>query len=127
LTQENLSLFQIPSFWLGFLVAAIPYSLRSLHLYFPQIPDPKLQRDAGQLFASGPLTVFNNMELHFYPEMVGIAYLLSNEVGLSLWFFPILRRIEIALRVALGYDMLHSEFVTYQTVGAYIVMAISLF
>ncbi|MCC6036758.1 MAG: hypothetical protein LM632_00925 [Armatimonadetes bacterium] len=127
LTQENLSLFQIPSFWLGFLVAAIPYSLRGLHLYFPQIPDPQLQRDAGQLFASGPLTVFNNMELHFYPEMVGIAYLLSNEVGLSLWFFPILRRIEIALRVALGYDMLHSEFVTYQTVGAYIVMAINLF
>ena len=110
-------------FWLGFFTASIPYSLRGLHLFFPQFPDPQLQRDAGQLFPSGPLTAFNGLQLHFYPEMIGIAYLLSYESGLSLWFFQFMRRTEIAVRIALGYDMMHGEFVTYQTIGAYCVMA----
>jgi len=110
-------------FWLGFFIASIPYSLRGLHLFFPQFPDLQLQRDAGQLFPSGPLTAFNGLQIHFYPEMIGIAYLLPYESGLSLWFFQFMRRTEIALRIALGYDMMHSEFVTYQTIGAYCVMA----
>ena len=116
-------LLRSPLFWLGFFTASIPYSLRGLHLFFPQFPDLQLQRDAGQLFPSGPLTAFNGLQLHFYPEMIGIAYLLSYESGLSLWFFQFMRRTEIALRIALGHDMMHGEFVTYQTIGAYCVMA----
>lgn len=113
-------------FWIGFTIAALPYSLRGLHLYFPFIPDPQPQRNSGILFASGPLTAFNNIDLHLYPEMVGIAYLLSNEVGLSLWLFPFLRRAEVALRMALGIDMYHAEFLTFQSVAAYLVMVSSL-
>ncbi len=112
-----------PIFWLGFTIPVVLYSLRGLHLYFPTVPDPQLQRDAGILFPSGPMAVFNGLPLHFYPEMVGIAYLLSREVGFSLWFFCLLRRAEEALRIALGIDMGHSEFFTFQSVAAYIVMA----
>jgi len=120
------SIFRSPLFWFGFTIATLPYSLRGLHLYFPFIPDPRPQRNSGVLFATGPLTAFNNIDLHFYPEMVGIAYLLSNEVGFSLWLFPFLRRAEVALRMALGIDMYHAEFLTFQSVAAYIVMASSL-
>lgn len=114
-------------FWLGFFAAALPYSIRALHLYFPQIPDPQIQRDLGEVFPAGPLSAFNGIDLHFYPEMVGIAFLLSREAGLSLWLFPFIRRAEVALRIALGFDMYHSEFITYQTVTAYIVMAGAIF
>jgi len=120
------SIFKSPLFWFGFVIATLPYSLRGLHLYFPFIPDPQPQRNSGILFATGPLTAFNNIDLHFYPEMVGIAYLLSNEVGFSLWLFPFLRRAEVALRMTLGIDMYHAEFLTFQSVAAYIVMASSL-
>lgn len=128
ITQESFtqSIFRSPLFWFGFAVATLPYSLRGLHLYFPFIPDPQPQRNSGILFATGPLTAFNNIDLHFYPEMVGIAYLLPNEVGFSLWLFPFLRRAEVALRMALGVDMYHAEFLTFQSVAAYIVMASSL-
>jgi hypothetical protein len=119
-------LFRSPLFWLGFVAAALPYALRALHLYFPSIPDPQPQRNSGVLFPSGPLTAFNNLELHYYPEMVGIAYLLSSEVGLSLWLFPFIRRGEVAARMAMGMDMYHSEFLTFQSVAAYLVMAASL-
>jgi hypothetical protein len=94
-----------PFFWPGFLAAAIPISLRGLHLYFPQVPDPRLQRTVAELFGlapnaplfpTGPLSAFNGLLAHFYPEMVGIAYLLSREVGFSLWFFLFLRHTEVA-------------------------------
>jgi len=124
--QPSQSVFRSPLFWVGFIVATLPYSLRGLHLYFPFIPDPQPQRNSGILFASGPLTAFNNIDLHLYPEMVGIAYFLSHEVGLSLWLFPFLRRAEVALRMAMGIDMYHAEFLTFQSVAAYLVMAGSL-
>ncbi len=125
-TDDRPSLFRSPLFWLGFFIAACPYALRALHLYFPAIPDPQPQRNAGILFPSGPLSAFNNLELHFYPEMIGIAYLLAREVGLSLWFFPFLRRGELATRMALGMDMYHAEFFTFQSVATYLVMGASL-
>jgi len=121
-----LHLFRSPLFWLGFAVAVLPYALRGLHLYFPAIPDPQPQRDSGVLFPSGPLSAFNGLNLHYYPEMVGIAYLLSREVGLSLWIFPFIRRGEVAFRMAIGQDMYHNEFLTFQSVAAYLVMAASL-
>ncbi len=113
-----------PLFWLGFSIPAVLYSLRGLHLYFPTVPDPQLQRNAGALFPSGPMTAFNGLDLHFYPEMVGIAYLLSREVGFSFWFFCLLRRAEVAVRMALGVDMGHGEFLTFQSVAAYTVMTL---
>ncbi len=119
-------LFRSPLFWLGFAVAVLPYALRGLHLYFPAVPDPQPQRTSDILFPSGPLSAFNGLNLHYYPEMVGIAYLLSREVGLSLWLFPFIRRGEVAFRMAIGQDMYHNEFLTFQSVAAYLVMAASL-
>ncbi len=119
-------LFCFPLFWLGFAAAVLPYALRGLHLYFPTIPDPRPQRTSEILFPTGPLSAFNGVNLHYYPEMVGIAYLLSREVGLSLWLFPFIRRGEVALRMAIGQDMYHNEFLTFQSVAAYLVMAASL-
>lgn len=116
-----------PLFWLGFSIPAILYSLRGLHLYFPTVPDPQLQRNAGVLFPSGPMTAFNGLDLHLYPEMVGIAYLLSREVGFSFWFFCLLRRAEVAARIAMGIDIGHGEFLTFQSVAAYTVMALAVF
>lgn len=122
-------------FWLGFFVAAIPISMRGLHLYFPQVPDPLLQRSFAQLFglpagtplfASGPMSAFNGLQAHLYPEMIGIAYLLSMEVSFSLWFFLLLRHMEVAIRIALGVDMYHSEFLAFQSIASYTVMALAI-
>ncbi len=125
-----------PLFWLGLAVAAVPYSLRALSLYYPAVPDPRLQRsleewfrlpEGSHFFSAGFLRAFNSLNAHVYPEMVGIAYLLSGEVGLSFWFFFLFRQLEVALRMALGWDFFHGEFLTYQSVGAYTVTAAMLF
>ncbi|MCS7223273.1 MAG: hypothetical protein NZ959_01750 [Armatimonadetes bacterium] len=128
-------IFRRPVFWLGLLLGALPYSLRALHLYYPMVPDPRLQRTLEQwfglppgapFFSGGAFSAFNFLGAHIYPEMIGIAYLLAGEVGLSFWSFVFFRQLEVAIRIACGCDLLHSEFLTYQSVGAYTVMAMVL-
>ncbi|MDW8026005.1 MAG: DUF6785 family protein [Armatimonadota bacterium] len=119
-------LFLNPIMWVCFLFSAGLYLIRGLHAYFPSIPDLNLQRQTQVLFPAGPLSVFNYMPTHIYPEMIGIAYLLSREVAFSFWFFFFLRRLQQALRMWLGINIEHEQFFTMQTIGGYIVLAASL-
>ena len=112
--------------WGCFLLPVVIYVLKGLHTYFPTVPDIDMQRDGGALFAEGPARVFNYLPLHLYPEMIGIAYLLSGEVGFSLWFFYWLRLIETFVRECFGFTANHSDFFSFQTVGGYAVLAIAL-
>ncbi|HID08387.1 MAG TPA: hypothetical protein EYP10_14715, partial [Armatimonadetes bacterium] len=114
-----------PLMWGCFLLSSGLYLLRGLRAYFPSLPEINLQKRTEVVFPTGPLTVFNYMPTHIYPEMIGIAYLLSREVGFSFWFFAILRRLEQAGRIWWGIDTGHAEFFTLQTVGGYIVLALA--
>lgn len=113
-------------FWLGFLVSTALYVLKGLHSYFPVVPDLNLQRDAGQLFTGGPGVVYNRLPLHIYPEMIGIAYLLSAEVGFSIWFFYHFRLFQQFVRLAVGIRTNPRYFFDAQTLGGYIMLAVAL-
>jgi len=109
--------------WVCFLSACFLYVMKGLHTYFPKVPDINLQRDIGPVFQEGPLRAFDYLQVHVYPEMIGIAYLLTAEVGFSMWFFNLFRLGQQSLREALGYTEFHGDFFLYQTVGGYIVLA----
>ena len=119
-------LFLNPLMWLCFAFSASLYLIRGLHAYFPALPELNLQRQTEVLFPSGPLTVFNYMPVHIYPEMVGISYLLSREVAFSFWFFFLFRKLQQAIRIWLGINIEHERFFTMQTIGGYILLATSL-
>ncbi len=109
--------------WACFALACSLYVVKGLHQYYPQVPDINLQRNAGPLFGSGPLAVFDYLPLHVYPEMIGIAYLLTAEVGFSMWFFYIFRLCQQFVREAAGRTQFHGEFFEFQTIGGYFVLA----
>ncbi|HIE53545.1 MAG TPA: hypothetical protein EYP85_17470 [Armatimonadetes bacterium] len=112
--------------WGCFAFSCLLYILRGLHSYYPAVPDINLQRTTEQLFPSGPAAVaFNRRPLHFYPEMVGIAYLLTAEVGFSLWFFYFLRLIETYIRAMFSLTPTDAPFFQFQTAGGYIVLALA--
>ena len=111
--------------WACFALACVPYVFKGLHQYYPTVPDINLQRNAGPLFGSGPLAVFDYLMLHIYPEMIGIAYLLTAEVGFSMWFFYLFGLGQQSLREAMGRTQFHAEFFEFQTVGGYLVLAIA--
>jgi len=112
--------------WVCFTGATGIYILKGLHTYYPGLPDINLQRVGGVIFGEGPARVFNNLPLHVYPEMIGISYLLSAEVGFSLWFSYWLRLLETFGREAVGLQTNHWDFFAYQTVGGYAVLGLAL-
>lgn len=114
-----------PLMWGAFAFAFLLYSIKGVHAYWPAIPDIDLQRES-RTSLGGPWAAFNRVPTHFYPEMVGVAYLLTAEVGFSLWFFYWFRRVQQFFRMAVGIDVGHYNFFKYQTVGGYAVLAASL-
>ena len=112
--------------WVCFGLSSGLYIVKGLHTYFPAVPDIKLQERLGAVVGGGPLVAYNGLPLHFYPEMVGIAYLLTSEVGFSLWFFYQLRIAESAIRNGLGLWTGHHQFFEFQCIGGYLVLGIAL-
>jgi hypothetical protein len=119
-------LLRNPLLWVAFALACLPYLSKGLHSYYPMIPDLNLQKDSGTLFPGGPMVAFNNLPLHFYPEMTGISYLLSSEVAFSVWFFYLLRIAQSAARIGIGLNTNHAQFAEMQTIGGYLVLALAL-
>lgn len=115
-------LVRSPMMWLAFTIACILYSIKGVHAYWPAIPDINLQRST-QTTLGGPWSAFNSIPTHIYPEMIGVAYLLTSEVGFSLWFFYWFRRVQQFIRIAVGIDVGHYEFFEFQTIGGYAVLA----
>jgi len=118
-------LLHSPLMWSGFAFAVLLYSLKGVHAYWPVLPDIDLQRTTETVMGA-PWSAFNRVPIHFYPEMVGVAYLLTVEVGFSLWFFYWFRRVQEFTRLAVGVKTGHYDFYKYQTIGGYAVLAGSL-
>ena len=112
--------------WVCFGLSTALYVVKGLHSYFPAVPDLNLQRQLGNVMAGGPLSVYDGLPLHFYPEMVGIAFLLTAEVGFSLWFFYHLRMIQTVVRYSLGLWTGEYQFFEFQTAGGYVVLGAAL-
>ncbi|MGD8237537.1 MAG: hypothetical protein PVH68_03210 [Armatimonadota bacterium] len=111
--------------WICFGIGTALFTVKLLHQYFPVVPDIDLQRRGGVLFGTGPGSAFDNLPMHVYPEMIGIAYLLTAEVGFSLWFFFLFRRVQQFARITVGLDTGHGEFFRFQTIGGYAVLGVA--
>jgi len=110
-------------FWIGFAVPVIIYSKNALHYYFPAIPQTRLDRDIGFVFTGRPWNMLNYFPYKTYFEMIGITYLVSDEMAFSLWFFWIFRRLGGVFRELLGLTG-HAEYFEHQGIGAYVVLAL---
>ena len=109
--------------WITFSLVVVFYLFVGLRSYYPAVPEVKLAKTTGLLFPSGPARTFNNMLVEVRPEMSGITYLLTTEVGFSLWFF-FFRHFEIMARTMLGVLTPHSTFLNLQVGGGYLVLAV---
>lgn len=116
------SLLRNPMTWIAFALPCIHYTLKGLHGYWPSIPFVELDRNMQTRFA-GPWAAFNGILLYIRMDMIGIAYLLSSEVGFSLWFFFFFRRIQQFIRMAFGVTTAHHQFFQLQTIGGYLLLA----
>ena len=82
----------VPSFWrnglmwAGFSVSFFIQLTRGLHVYYPEyVPDFPLYLDFGPYLSEPPWNQMDGIYLEIFPIAIGITYLLSSEVALSLW------------------------------------------
>lgn len=120
--SHTAALLRNPMTWVAFALPCIHYTLKGLHGYFPEIPFINLEQTLRARFA-GPAAAFNGILLYMRMDIMGIAYLLSAEVGFSLWFFFLLRRVQQFFRLAVGITSNSNRFFTLQTTGGYVLLA----
>ncbi len=120
--SSSAALLREPLMWVAFAIPCIHYTIEGLHGYFPEIPFINLEQVLRTRFA-GAGAAFNGILLYIRMDMIGIAYLLSAEVGFSLWFFFFLRRVQQFIRLAVGITSNSNRFFTLQTTGGYVLLA----
>ena len=119
--------FRNPMMWCGFAIAVFIQSMNGLNLYYPEVPLVPLNISTGPLFTEPPWNQIGGASIRVYPIAVGIAYLLTSEVGFSLWFFYWFIKFQLMVAYYLGFvpsslpTMTESGqriFTGYQEVGA---------
>ena len=121
--------FRSPTMWIGFGIAVFIQMLNGLHLYFSDVPAVPLSLGTGNLFTEAPWNQIGQLQLTVWPVAVGIAYLLTAEISLSLWVFFLIHKFELIGAYYLGYmpasipDPIWTRgfskgFIAYQQFGA---------
>jgi len=110
-------LFRSPLMWEG---AAIPlgyWALYTLHSYYPKVPYVEYMNwPLNGLFAQ----FLPGWSGWFYFDFlaIGVSFLLSTQISLSLWFFRIVANAQRVGRTAWGYTGM--DFEVHQQVGAFL-------
>jgi hypothetical protein len=83
--------------------------MAGIHQYYPASPTFQFRHiNIAQGLETQPWRSMGSLNITFYPCVVGISYLLTLEVSLSVWFFYLLRKLEPVWGAAVGWN----EFTT---------------
>lgn len=122
--------------WIGFLIPVVLESLASLNYLYPSVPyfpikpgEPSL--NLTPYFSSiRPWNAMGDLQLSFYPLVIGLTYFLPLDVAFSLWFFYLLTKLENVGAGAMGFRdpgasqaMARMPYVGEQSAGAFIGVA----
>lgn len=89
--------------WFGLGVAAFINLVNGLSFLYPGLPEIRVKVIRLAEPTVPPWTGLGRMQLTFYPFVIGIGYLLSSDVSLSLWLFHLLAKLQMVAAVAFGF------------------------
>ncbi|HEX8550004.1 MAG TPA: DUF6785 family protein [Abditibacteriaceae bacterium] len=121
--------FRNPLLWIGVSIAVFIQMMNGLHLYFPDVPIVPLSIDMWPMLQEAPWNQIGSVPIFVWPIVVGITYLLTTEVSLSLWFFYWFMKFQLMGAYFLGFSPGTSPaglqawgkaFTSYERIGAYI-------
>jgi hypothetical protein len=102
-------LFRDGLWWAGFAVPVLLHTMQGLHEYYPASPAFQFRHiNITETIQAYPWRAIGGLDVTFYPCIIGISYLLTLEVSLSVWFFYLLRKLEPVLGASVGW----SEYTT---------------
>lgn len=83
--------------WIGMGISMVLFTFQGLSAYFPEVPAPDLHNISLKTFLSERPWKAMSQTLNIQPYLLGISYLLTCEVSMSIWFFALVNQ---AMRVA---------------------------
>ena len=119
--------------WFGFLLPVLVFGFNGLHNFYPNIPAIPLNKPLNQFLVVPPWNVITYTPTYISFAAIGFFFLLPSDLLFSLWFFAILARIQSIVAASFNMQLdampMYGEhlFVSYQTAGAYVVLASYLF
>ena len=122
--------FRNPTMWVGFLIAVFIEGMNGLSFYFPDVPIVPLDINSGPMFTEPPWNQMGGLSFKVWPLVLGVSYLLTAEVGFSLWAFFWLNKLQLIGAYYLGFPSgtipsptwtrgMTKGFLAYQQFGAY--------
>lgn len=125
--------FRNPIMWIGLLLGFAPHFYNGLHGYYPSIPESEIFIIGGRGVPTAawgrPWSAIGTVRFQVAPLIIGLSFLLTREVSLSLWGLYWLGRLEAVLGTAVGLNGVTTmaggdsfPFPGHQTAGAYIAL-----
>ena len=116
--------------WIAFAIAGTLHLLNGLHFYFPQFPLIPTRFSLDPLLAEKPFSAIRPLPLDIHFSVIGITYLLAEQVSFSIWFFYLFYKFECFIFSSLGWPMPNSpgefgftrSFASHQEMGAFLVI-----
>ena len=118
--------FRNPVMWAGFGLAALYNVGNILNAWDPGVPALGRYYDLGALFTERPLSAIRPLSIAWRPENLGLGYLVSTEITLSVWVFYLLLRLSNVVATAAGYELAGFPFDQEHATGAYLSLGIFL-
>ncbi len=95
--------FRNPRVWAAVLIVTVIHTLNGLHQLYPQVASVRMRFSFE--FKEFPWRHAWGLHLCIFPMVIGLGYLLSTEVLLSLWFFHLFFKVQAIVFGVLGIPM----------------------
>lgn len=112
--------------WGGFAVAAVYNLVNIAHALVPSFPAFGKEWDLSPLFTAPPWSEIAPLHFHIRPEMIGLGYLVSTEISLTVWLSYFAMKLAAVIGVSLGVEPKTLPYPQEQGIGAYLTLAVML-
>jgi uncharacterized protein DUF6785/uncharacterized protein DUF6784 len=110
--------------WTGFGLAAFYNLVNILYALNPSFPAFGKFVDLSGAFPDPPWSAMTPLMFHFRPEMIGLGYLVSTEISLTVWVSFLLMRLAAVAGVSMGYPPGLLPYPEPQGIGGYLMLAL---
>ncbi|MCW8132319.1 MAG: hypothetical protein KIS92_18375 [Planctomycetota bacterium] len=104
--------------WFGMGLVFLLHSWNAMSNFNGNWPSIELRNESFgyRYLTEAPLSYLNPVWIVIYPSIIGLTYLVSAEIGFSLWFFFVVLKLGVLFAVFKGAGASHNDFM-YSSVG----------